>query len=121
MGTRQNHRWQDMDDARLAALREGQLLRVMVGRTPVCFARSAGTLHAVEDVCPHQGQSFAGGTCENGRIICPWHLKSFDVRTGEGLTGSEGGVRVFSVEEKDGRVRIGLPHRGISLFGWRIG
>ncbi len=34
--------------------------------------------------CPHQGASLQGATCEDGRIVCPWHRYGFDLKTGRG-------------------------------------
>ncbi len=113
-------RWKRLTDARLPALAEGKVLRVMVGGTPICFVRSAGVLRALADHCPHQGKSFEGGTCEGGYLICPWHKMSFDPVTGRNRYGSTTDAQVFPVEERNGEVRIGLPYTSISLFGWKI-
>lgn len=121
MARRQRVRWHELVEPQAGSLPEGRPVRVMVGKVAVCLVRYEGRLFALEDVCPHQGRSFTGGSCERGRIICPWHLKSFDLITGQGLLASEGNARVFPVEEKNGQVRIGMPRRSFSLFGLRLG
>jgi nitrite reductase/ring-hydroxylating ferredoxin subunit len=32
--------------------------------------------------CPHEGADLAGGYLRDGKIFCPWHNLSFDVKTG---------------------------------------
>ena len=113
-------RWKRLKDPRLPRLGEGNLLRVKVGGTAICFLRDGGVLRAGEDHCPHQGKSFEGGTCEGGYIICPSHKMSFDPKTGRNRFGMTGDVQVFPVEEREGEVRIGLPYTSISVFGWKI-
>jgi 3-phenylpropionate/trans-cinnamate dioxygenase ferredoxin component len=45
-----------------------------------------GTFYAIDDGCTHSGAPLSEGTIENGRVVCPWHGASFDLRTGEALT-----------------------------------
>ena len=43
----------------------------------------AGTIFAIDGVCPHQGGPLGKG-CLTGTIVtCPWHGWQFDVRTGQ--------------------------------------
>lgn len=113
-------RWHPVKDECLTGLEEGLAVRVMVRGTPVCFVKLNGTLHALEDKCPHQGQSFAGGRCAEGDLVCPHHRMRFDPVTGRHRHGMTHDVRVFPVDERGGDVRIGLPYAGFRLFGVRL-
>jgi 3-phenylpropionate/trans-cinnamate dioxygenase ferredoxin component len=44
-----------------------------------------GVLHAIEDICTHDGGELASGDLENEVIICPRHGARFSVITGEVL------------------------------------
>ncbi len=55
----------------------------------------AGTLHAVENNCPHAGGSLAGGKLEEQLLRCPSHGLKFDVVSGKG--GGDLKLRTFPV------------------------
>ena len=48
----------------------------------VVWRDADGKYNALDDACPHKGASLAGGTIENGSIVCPYHGYEFDC-TGE--------------------------------------
>ena len=57
-------------------------LLVKVGETPVCLARSNGTLFAVNDMCTHADVSLSEGEVEDGTVECWLHGSRFDLATG---------------------------------------
>lgn len=54
---------------------------VVDGRTIAVYHTSSG-YYATDNVCPHRGGPLAEGDLIGDEINCPWHLWSFDVRTG---------------------------------------
>ena len=68
--------------AKLSDLPEEGAVRVQVGSTPVCLARSGGEVFAVHDVCSHADVSLAEGDVEDGTVECWLHGSRFDLRTG---------------------------------------
>ncbi|CAE6733776.1 Naphthalene 1,2-dioxygenase/salicylate 5-hydroxylase systems, ferredoxin component [Paraburkholderia domus] len=63
-------------------LAPGQRKLVFVdGRSVVLFNIDGG-LYAVENTCPHNGASLAGGQLEGRLLRCPAHGLRFDVTTG---------------------------------------
>jgi len=54
--------------------------------TAVAVFNIAGSFHAIEDVCTHDGGELAGGVLEGDQIVCARHGARFCVRTGEALT-----------------------------------
>lgn len=42
-----------------------------------------GAFFATDDLCTHGDASLSEGEIEEGRIVCPYHMGSFDIRTGE--------------------------------------
>jgi 3-phenylpropionate/trans-cinnamate dioxygenase ferredoxin subunit len=52
----------------------------------VLLARVGGALHAIEDVCNHQGCLLSEGRLEGVRVVCPCHEMNFDVRDGVAKT-----------------------------------
>jgi nitrite reductase/ring-hydroxylating ferredoxin subunit len=49
----------------------------------VLVVRDGDTFHAVGNKCTHFGAPLAKGSYCGGRVRCPWHGASFDVRTGD--------------------------------------
>jgi nitrite reductase/ring-hydroxylating ferredoxin subunit len=83
-------------------------LRVVFGGRPVVVARCAGELLAYDALCPHALGPLGGVPLEDGRVVCPWHGKVFNVRTGRGC-GDDHRLRLAAaprVELAGGRVRL---------------
>jgi nitrite reductase/ring-hydroxylating ferredoxin subunit len=68
--------------ASLSDLAEDTAVKVVVGGTPVCLARSGGEVFAVNDVCSHADVSLSEGDVEDGTVECWLHGSRFDLRTG---------------------------------------
>jgi len=56
-----------------------------------------GTLHAIDNECPHQGGPLAEGSTNGTIVSCPWHLWRYDVTSGQCLTNPYGHVRSYPV------------------------
>jgi nitrite reductase/ring-hydroxylating ferredoxin subunit len=53
--------------------------------------RGNDTYFAVSRRCRHQLADLAGGSIDaNGCLVCPWHQRRYDVRTGEMVEGARG-------------------------------
>jgi nitrite reductase (NADH) small subunit len=71
--------------------------------------------YATENRCPHKQQmalsrgmtGSAGTDCEP-KIACPFHKKTFSLRTGESLSGEDYRIRTYPVMVKKGKVYIGF-------------
>lgn len=68
-----------------------------------------GRFHAIDDSCPHQGASLAGGKVEGGSVRCPAHGLRFDLATGCMLQSPQLRVAVYPIHIVEGRVFIDLP------------
>ena len=56
------------------------------GDVPIAVYNIDGELHAIEDVCTHDGGDLAGGALHGFEVECPRHGARFDVRTGAVLS-----------------------------------
>jgi len=54
---------------------------VVEGRKIAVFHTAMG-IFAADNTCPHRGGPLAEGDLMGPEVTCPWHLWSFDVRTG---------------------------------------
>ena len=77
------------------------------GRSIVLF-NIAGTIHAIDDSCPHNGASVASGQLEGCMLRCPAHGLRFDLRTGC-MPGAGGlSLTTFPVRAIDGKLVVSL-------------
>ena len=76
----------------------GQAKEVNVQGVAVCLANVDGTLAAVDNVCPHRAGPLAEGWIEEGKIVCPWHAWSFDLKTGV-CAEEHSQVKVYPLQE----------------------
>ena len=67
----------------LDELPRGSKKTVKLGETEILLVHTPeGALHAVEAKCPHAGAPLEQGAVCNGRLICPWHMGTFELETG---------------------------------------
>ncbi|NBU97003.1 MAG: non-heme iron oxygenase ferredoxin subunit [Spirochaetia bacterium] len=65
----------------------------------VCIAIHNSEILAFEDVCSHDGESFDGGTIENGCIVCPRHMAKFEMKSGRAICmPAVEDIRTFAVK-----------------------
>jgi len=82
-------------------------LAFIKGRGVVLF-NIDGTIHAIDNSCPHQGASVANGHLDGYVLSCPAHGLRFDLRTGC-MPGAGGlSLTTFPVRTIDGRVFVSL-------------
>ncbi|MGQ7296785.1 Rieske (2Fe-2S) protein [Quadrisphaera sp. KR29] len=69
---------------------------VVDGAQVAVFHHRDGRVSAVDAVCPHSGGPLADGQIDSCVVICPLHLNTWDLRTGESTSG-QAPVRVHAV------------------------
>jgi 3-phenylpropionate/trans-cinnamate dioxygenase ferredoxin subunit len=91
----------------LSELSPGSHRVIEVDGTQVAVFNLDGDLHAIEDVCTHDGGVLTGGPIEGDQIVCPRHGARFCIRTGEALTAPafEPTAR-FPVRVENGMVEV---------------
>lgn len=72
----------------------------------LCLANVGGTLHALDNWCPHRQGPLGQGWVEGQTIVCPWHAWAFDCRTGVVEEPERAEVKVFPVLTQDGLIQV---------------
>lgn len=72
--------------AEKGVLPEGTGMVLEVEGKEVALFNAAGTFHAIDNVCRHQGGPLGDGSLEGTTVMCPWHGWEYDVTTGSCLT-----------------------------------
>jgi len=82
---------------------------VLVGGKKLGLFNVDGTIHAIDDTCPHRGASLCEGEVDGTRVTCPWHDASFDLATGAHLSPPvRTGVAVYRVQVVGDEVQVDL-------------
>ncbi len=69
----------------------------------------AGTSHAIDNTCPHEGGPLGEGELQGEVVTCPWHNTEFNVRTGAALGPlTDDDVRKFPVKVQGTDVLVEL-------------
>ncbi|MFM7719465.1 MAG: Rieske (2Fe-2S) protein [Actinomycetota bacterium] len=86
---------------------EGQVVAFPAGDRAVAVANVGGELLAFDDQCTHRRCSLAEGDLAGSGIVCPCHGATFDVRSGEVLTGpATEALPTYEVRVRDGGIEV---------------
>jgi nitrite reductase/ring-hydroxylating ferredoxin subunit len=69
--------------AAVAEVTPGQPRLVVANDTRIVLIRVGEQIHAIGDICAHQGGPLSDGKLSGTRLACPWHGWMYDVRTGQ--------------------------------------
>jgi nitrite reductase/ring-hydroxylating ferredoxin subunit/uncharacterized membrane protein len=72
---------------RFDELPESQPKAAQINDTPIVIVRRGTEAFALVARCAHAGGPLAEGKVEGNTITCPWHGSTFDISTGEVVTG----------------------------------
>ncbi|MFD0749763.1 Rieske (2Fe-2S) protein [Mucilaginibacter calamicampi] len=84
------------------------LLRVKINGKNLCLVGFEDNIYAVGAICPHAGADLSGGWCSDGKLICPFHRYSYDIKTGKGDPGQNDYIDTYPVQVRDDGVYIGM-------------
>ena len=59
----------------------------VTGAGPYAIGNIDGKHFAVTRRCRHLRADLAGGSIEDGRLVCPWHQSAYDVENGQMVRG----------------------------------
>jgi nitrite reductase (NADH) small subunit len=97
--------------ADVAEIPPGKAMSFAVGDYEVAVFNVAGSYHAIENACPHQGGPLADGWFEGQTVICPWHAWCFDVTNGRMTLGDFATVLTFDVQVEGSTIAIASEPR----------
>ena len=83
----------------------GQVKEFTVSGRAICVANATGTVAVLDGTCPHEGGPLGEGSIEDGRLVCPWHSYSFDLKTGESEQDPDVKAEVLESKIEDGQLK----------------
>ena len=82
---------------------------ILAGNRKICLARARDGFFAVEDTCPHLGESLSRGTVNYlGEVICPWHSFRYHLKQGHECEHRTKKVKTYPIRIDDNGVFIGI-------------
>lgn len=75
-----------------------------IANRSICLVYSKNEFFAFEDVCPHQGKSFVGGSCVDGIVECPIHKYKFALKPEKGRTA----LNLFPIRQDEEGISVGI-------------
>jgi toluene monooxygenase system ferredoxin subunit len=76
------------------------------GTKTIAVRDSEGNVKVFQGVCPHQRRALAEGDLYDDVLTCSAHMWSFDVRTGEGVRGTETGLAEYPSRIEGDQVQV---------------
>lgn len=89
-------------------LQEGSMKLVKVEGSPVLLIKQFGQIYAIDNMCPHMGCRFSGGTLDGPVIVCPCHDWRFDLKTGEYEEDPEIKLVSYECKVESGKIWVRL-------------
>ncbi len=91
-------------------LKNGEMIQVEVGETPVLLCRVDDHYYALGAHCTHYGAPLAEGSLRGNQVICPWHHAEFDVTNGDNNEPPAlDGLPTYPIHERDGKIVVKVP------------
>ena len=82
---------------------------VRTGQRCIAVFHTEGQLYAIDDSCPHQGASLAGGALSGRLVQCRAHGLRFDLASGCMPGVPDLRVATYPIQIEGGRVFLHLP------------
>jgi nitrite reductase/ring-hydroxylating ferredoxin subunit len=99
----------DVAVARLDALPQGRGRVVVAAGREVALFRVGDEVHALENVCLHNGDPLGEGEVDDGCAVCPWHGWRYELSTGRRLGSETLRLVTFPAWVHDGDVVVRVP------------
>lgn len=82
---------------------------VVAGNKEICVAHTQAGLFAINNACPHLGDSLSRGTTNYlNEIVCPWHSYRFNLATGQECQGRTQALHRYPLESRPDGVYVGI-------------
>ena len=91
---------------RVSELAEGEARMVQAADKLIAVFRHEGQYFAIDDTCPHMGDSLSRGYVEKGIVTCPWHAWRFRLADGAWADNPRIKIGSYPVRVVDGEIQV---------------
>lgn len=109
LGIRRLYAYNDVAVARVAEIPDGERKIVQVDGLSIGVFHHQGEWYALRNSCLHRGGPVATGDLVDGKLICPWHGYTFEIKSGRLVTDPSAKLEMYPVSIVDGEVRLRVP------------
>jgi nitrite reductase (NADH) small subunit len=95
----------------VAELPPGSTAEVSLGGHEYALCNLNGEILALDGVCPCSGGPLGQGVLQGNLLVCPWHGRRYDCRTGEHHFDRDVKVAKFAVLVESGDILIDVDQR----------
>lgn len=92
--------------ASIESVPPGNASMVRLGEHLVALFNVEGIVYATTNSCPHSGGPLGKGDLAGEVVTCPWHMWSFNVRTGECIINPDERIDTYPVMIRDGQIYV---------------
>jgi nitrite reductase/ring-hydroxylating ferredoxin subunit len=93
----------------LSALPPGSTAEVSVNGRAYALCNLEGAIHALDGECPCSGGPLSQGVLQGPLLVCPWHGRRYDCRTGAHHFDCEVQVPKYEARVEEGNILIDVP------------
>ena len=95
--------------ARVGEIPEGESRVFTVGDRSVAVFLAGGEYYAMDDLCPHMGDSLGLGEVRGETIVCSRHLWVFNLKDGSCVDAPTLQAETFQTRVTDGEIQVLVP------------
>jgi nitrite reductase/ring-hydroxylating ferredoxin subunit len=82
---------------------------LIVDGVRICIVLRNERFFAVEDACPHNGQSLSKGNVNHfGELICPLHAYRFQLKTGRETEERCRDLKIYPIQAGEDGISVGI-------------
>ena len=89
-------------------LSEGEARMVQVADKLIAVFLHEGQYFAIDDTCPHMGDSLSQGYVEKGIVTCPWHAWRFRLSDGAWADNPRIKIGSYPVRVVEGEIQVAV-------------
>jgi nitrite reductase/ring-hydroxylating ferredoxin subunit len=90
----------------LSQLPPGGMMPADIGGRRIAVCNVAGTVHAIDAICPHRGGPLYEGALHDNWVVCPWHAWEFDCVTGSNDYNPNLKQETYAVKVENGDIFV---------------
>lgn len=92
--------------ARVGDIPDGEGHPLRIGNHAIALFREGDTYYALDDHCPHMGDSLGLGEVRDGTVICDRHLWSFRLADGQCIDAPRLKATTFETRVVGGEIQV---------------
>lgn len=81
---------------------------VDVNGDSIAILNDNGKFFAISNTCAHMHGPLGEGSCDNGKVTCPWHGWTYDLKTGKNTFNPSIRLNVYEVQIKDDDILVNV-------------